>query len=1024
DWSKAWSFEITPDAAEFPLPPPDEMLARIPESHPRIYTTAATLEDFRAARLDEKADWWEQFEAKCEAHLQKDFPDEPGPEYDFTGRSGSLTAEEKSRRDALRGLGSSASSPMWEMAFGYLVSGNEAFGERAVEWLLELSEWDVDGTTGYRNHDQVFRDIAWKAACAYDWCYDLMSEDERATAREMIEARGAILYHDFREDSRPIYEYPYNSHGWTSMGFLGIISIALSHDEPRANDWFSFIAATYAPLYPAWAGEEGGWCQGTAYWKWSQRYRTIFSDALRSATGVDLYDKAFTRNNGWFKPYMHPPFCDRHHFGDGNLGSPGAADRNNQLLYATRYDNPYFKWYADQIHGSEDSGVFGYWWYDYDMPARPPIDVPQSKYLSDIGWVGMHSDMSDPDDVMLIFKSSWYGSFNHSHADQNHFVINAYGEPLLIDSGYYDWYGSDHDRNWTRQTKAHNSILVNGEGQPIFDITAKGEIVDYFESPVGVYTAGDATEAYRGKLSKFVRHILYLRPDAFVVIDELEADEASTWTWAAHALDEMAVDDAARRVTVEQGEAALDIAFATPEALTFTQHNEWDGHPPQGRRADQPRNWHLYAETPEASETQRFVALMQARNGGRQPGFTTSAPDAGSGVGAELGELLAAVREGDEPLVIGARTVDAQMAAAYMDDAGAKLVAVDCREVSIEDAPGRIFTSTEPATVALEWGEATFLRADVRTAAPTDVSLWIPQGIDGLMLDDRALTAADCEVDAQTGRVTLTLPAGIHSLTSPVARPVAEGSFGLTIDDEAPTRIDQEILPAYTGQGLLFANFTAEEGLHRLAGDAPEVPVTLNGSPIDRTAGLIWLRESNTLEARLEEPATVPLGLERLPLDTEPQPARALDDTPEGIKIEAESFADYGLGQPSQYSHREFLSGGVGVGEWLVPGMWLEWDLDVPPGDYHLVVKGATHEARADRLITLDGEPAGDGWQVFRFEHTGGYGATPEEWQQMMVIGADGEPLTLSLDEGSHELRMVCIDSRLNLDYLTLAPAE
>ncbi|MGM0494731.1 MAG: DUF4962 domain-containing protein, partial [Armatimonadota bacterium] len=557
DWSEAWSFEIAPDAAEFPVPPPDEMLARIPESHPRVYTTAATLEDFRAARLDEKADWWNQFEGKCEAHLEKDLPTEPGPEYDFSGRSGSLTAEEKSRMDALRGLGGAASSPMWEMGFGYLVSGNEAFGERAVEWLMELAQWDVEGTTGYRNHDQVFRDVAWKSACAYDWCYDLMSEDQRATAREMIEARGAILYHDFREDSRPIYEYPYNSHGWTSMGFLGIISIALCHDEPRANDWFSFIAATYAPLYPAWAGEEGGWCQGTAYWKWSQRYRTIFSDALRSATGVDLYDKAFTRNNGWFKPYMHPPFCDRHHFGDGNLGSPGGADRNNQLLYATRYDNPYFKWYADQIHGSEDTGVFGYWWYDYDLPARPPIDVPQSKYLSDIGWVGMHSDMSDPDDVMLIFKSSWYGSFNHSHADQNHFVINAYGEPLLIDSGYYDWYGSDHDRNWTRQTKAHNSILVNGEGQPIFDITAKGEIVDYFESPVGCYTAGDATQAYKGKLSKFVRHVLYVRPDTFVVIDELEAEEASTWTWAAHSLEEMQIDEQARTVTIEQGEAAL-----------------------------------------------------------------------------------------------------------------------------------------------------------------------------------------------------------------------------------------------------------------------------------------------------------------------------------------------------------------------------------------------------------------------------------------------------------------------------------
>ncbi|MFW6156765.1 MAG: DUF4962 domain-containing protein, partial [Armatimonadota bacterium] len=356
EWSEAWSFDVAPDAYEFPVPRPAELLARVPRSHPRVYATAVTLEQFRAPRLGEKADWWEQFEGRCEAHLDKDIPEEPGPEYDFSGRSGALTAAEKSRKDALRGLGGRASSPMWEMGFGYLVSENEEFGEGAVEWLMGLSEWGVEGTTGYRNHDQVFRDIAWKSACVYDWCYDLMSEDERATAREMIEARGSILYHDFREDSRPIYEYPYNSHGWTSMGFLGIISIALCHDEPRANDWFSFIAATYAPLYPAWAGEEGGWCQGTAYWKYSQRYRTIFSDALLSATGVDLYDKAFTRNNGWFKPYMHPPFCDRHHFGDGNLGSPGATDRNNQLLYATRYDNPYFKWYADQIHGSEDTG--------------------------------------------------------------------------------------------------------------------------------------------------------------------------------------------------------------------------------------------------------------------------------------------------------------------------------------------------------------------------------------------------------------------------------------------------------------------------------------------------------------------------------------------------------------------------------------------------------------------------------------------------------------------------------------------
>jgi hypothetical protein len=129
------------------------------------------------------------------------------------------------------------------------------------------------------------------------------------------------------------------------------------------------------------------------------------------------------------------------------------------------------------------------------------------------------------------------------------------------------------------------------------------------------------------------------------------------------------------------------------------------------------------------------------------------------------------------------------------------------------------------------------------------------------------------------------------------------------------------------------------------------------------------------------------------------------------------------MGQPSRYSHRTFLSGGVGVGEWIVPGMSVRWEIEAPEaGDYHLVLKGATHEAMADRLIMLDGEPVGGQWQVYRFEHTGGYGAQPEQWQHLLVLGEDGEPLTLTLGEGSHDLTMVCIDSRLNLDYLMLVP--
>lgn len=1023
EWSQTWHFNIAPDAVAFPVPPPDELLARVPEDHPRIYATRATLESFRARRLGEMAWWWESFQERCETHMKTDLPTEPGPEYDFSSRTGPLSAEDKARMDELRGLGSRATGPMWELAFGYLISGEERYGRRAIDWLMEISSWDPEGTTGYRNHDQVFRDIAWKSACVYDWCWDLMTTEQRAAALDAIIARGAILYRDFREDSHPIYEWPFDSHGWTSMGFLGIIAIATCHDIPQADEWFRFVTATYPSLYPPWGGEEGGWCQGTAYWKWSVSYFGQFAEALRSATGLDLLDKAFSRNNGWFKLVMHPPFCDRHHFGDGNLGAPGITDRNNLLYYATRYHNPYFKWYADQIPGDRDSGVFGYWWYDYNLPSRPPVDVPQSRYLADIGWVGMHSDMSDPEDVMLIFKSSWYGSFNHSHADQNHFVIYGYGEPLLIDSGYYDWYGSDHDLHWTRQTKAHNDILINGEGQPIFDIRAKGQIIDYFESPTGCYTAGDATQAYRGRLSRFVRHILYLRPDAFLIVDELATEEPSTFTWCCHALQQMTIDEAARRVTVQQHEAFLDIAFAAPSELSFTQDDDWDGHPPQGRYARQPRQWHLYAETTEPAATQRFVTLMRVRKGGEAPEFVPAALD-GAGIGARLGALRAAVRtEAETPLTVDDYTIDADFAAAYEFDGGVSILAVGARAVSAASAPAPLFTSTESVTVTLQYDDSGLRRVDLQAQNRIRVALWSPGGREGLTVDGEPADTTRCDWDPGRAVLTLDLEPGKHEIAAAPAQSAQATSLAVTINGE-PADCDQEQIPCYTGGTLLVGTLRADPGLYAV--DERTAAIILNGAPVDARAGLVWLNSSNPIEVRVAEPTDAKLALRRIGLTGEPHQARVLDELPPSAAIiEAETFVEHGLGSPTRYSHRTFLSGGVGVGEWIIPGMWLRWQIEPPtPGRYYLVLKGATHEPHADRVILLDGEPLGGKWQTFRFNYTGGYGAKPEEWAHLLVTGDGGEPIVLELAEGPHDLRMICLEGRLNLDYLALIPAE
>ena len=69
-------------------------------------------------------------------------------------------------------------------------------------------------------------------------------------------------------------------------------------------------------------------------------------------------------------------------------------------------------------------------------------------------------------------------------------MIHAYGEKLAIDGGYYDWYGSAHFKAYSMTTLAHNTLLVDGQGQAACKQGADGRILHYFDSPGYGYTGG------------------------------------------------------------------------------------------------------------------------------------------------------------------------------------------------------------------------------------------------------------------------------------------------------------------------------------------------------------------------------------------------------------------------------------------------------------------------------------------------------------------------------------------------------
>ena len=103
---------------------------------------------------------------------------------------------------------------------------------------------------------------------------------------------------------------------------------------------------------------------------------------------------------------------------------------------AALYENPHALWYAghDNVH---PSGLEARMWDVAGVEARAPIDLPQGKCFFSVGEACMHTAIwSESENVQLLLRSCPFGGISHAYADQNTFALDAYGEPLIIASGY------------------------------------------------------------------------------------------------------------------------------------------------------------------------------------------------------------------------------------------------------------------------------------------------------------------------------------------------------------------------------------------------------------------------------------------------------------------------------------------------------------------------------------------------------------------------------------------------------------
>ena len=252
----------------------------------------------------------------------------------------------------------------------------------------------------------------------------------------------------------------------------------------------------------------------------------------------------------------------------------------------------------------------------------------------------MHSDLGNAEnDVWMLFKSSPYGSFSHSHADQNSFQVNAYGKSLIIDSGYYPWYGSPHHNLWTRMTRAHNSILINGRGQPFGTMAASGTIEKFESTEALTVVTGECARAYNIPMNEHTvqqwkEHLEEPLPDMkpeartvrrtvvfshnrenpwIAVYDYLKTEGPARFDYMLHALEKMQLDQKNKSLLVKNGEVGLDVYILSLSDLEFRQSDKFQVAPEE-RYEGAPDQWHFTASTVEETDEMRFLVLMIPRH--------------------------------------------------------------------------------------------------------------------------------------------------------------------------------------------------------------------------------------------------------------------------------------------------------------------------------------------------------------------------------------------------------------------------
>lgn len=628
DWSAVRSVTIPQGAVAFPMPGRAEQRQRVPEGHPRLFLRPEDLPKLRELCRGAQAGEFKRLAAAADKYIAAG----PTPEPEKMG-----SARDKKDKEAVsnwwpnRERAEKASAEAMTIAFVYMITGEAKYKEAARKWVLHLAAWDPDGPTNFGLNCEAGKVMLYRPWRAYDWAWDAFSPAERATIGKVVARRAADAWKSGEISGGTGHlTKPYSSHGNRVWHKLAEAAIAFLGEVPEAEMWLDYAVNKFYSAYPVWSDDDGGWHEGLSYWAGYMGKVTSWLQVSRAALGIDGYKKPFFSHVGDYALYVAPPGSPNQGFGDLSYRPPssGVGVMMDWFIRGkgARPDGgnaAYWRWWVETWKMARPEGIEGIL-AAARLPeppaAKAPGDLPQSKVFRGIGVASLHDTLKDArQDVHFLMKSSPFGSQSHGHNPQNTYQLTAYGEELLMTCVYRDLHGSDFHYKWAHSTRAHNAVLVDGEGQVPHSAGVGGRISEFVAGDGFDYAVGDAVEAYGGRLERFLRRVTFVKPDLIVICDDLAAKKPATFQFMLHGLKEFAVDEKGATVSLERTKAGVGVAYLSPVPMKFRQ---WDGYDPPPDK-EFPNQWHVEAGTTKPlAELEMLTVIVPYRAGQHTPWAT------------------------------------------------------------------------------------------------------------------------------------------------------------------------------------------------------------------------------------------------------------------------------------------------------------------------------------------------------------------------------------------------------------------